>query len=229
MTSNKNKYYIYQHYNNNGIIFYVGISSVITKKGEYIGFKRAKEKHLLHNNWMNYIKENNINWNDNINALKQNCKIIDDLTFNQAKNLEKMLIEKYGRKDIDENGLLINKRKGGGGSIKNNKNIPKLIISNSELNFCKLYQKKLKNDISKIKQIISKYKWSYSIKGKLYQKEYRKNHIEYFRNYHKKKALCILWKHFHTIQKRKEWKELPLLNNLRIMKNEYIKKLLILL
>lgn len=186
MFENENDYYIYEHYNNNGIVYYVGISSTINRNGNYIGFKRAKEKHFLHNNWMNYIEENNINWDKNNNALKQNCKIIDGLNLNEAIDLEKLLIKKYGRIGIEENGLLIN-RKIGGGNMRI-EYIPKLIISNLELENCKSYIKKLKNDITNIKQFIYKCK-TYSKESKEYQKEYqkeyRKNHKEYNKKYHK--------------------------------------------
>lgn len=92
------EYYVYAHLNpQSKEIFYIGIGTG-KRKNE---FKSGRNRH-----YMNYIRKNGF---PIIDIIKEN------ISKEEACKIEKQLIKKYGRKRIDENGILVNKSKGGEG------------------------------------------------------------------------------------------------------------------
>ena len=92
------EYYVYAHLNpQSKEIFYIGIGTG-KRKNE---FKSGRNRH-----YMNYIRKNGF---PIIDIIKEN------ISKEEACKIEKQLIKKYGRKGIDENGILVNKSKGGEG------------------------------------------------------------------------------------------------------------------
>lgn len=100
----KNKHYIYYHrdYNTNDII-YIGVGY---NKRAWT-FKWGRNKYYL-----NYIQKYGI---PNVEIIKE--KLYED----EAYDIEIKLIKQYGRKGIDENGILLNRSEGGKTSAKGNK------------------------------------------------------------------------------------------------------------
>lgn len=89
------KYCIYRHLKPNGEVFYIGIGSE----------KRSKVTH--HRNKF---------WNNIINKYKYEIQILkSDLTWEDAIELEKILISFYGRRDLNL-GTLVNMTDGGDGN-----------------------------------------------------------------------------------------------------------------
>jgi len=94
-----NKHYVYKHLNPKTLdIFYVGL-----------GYgKRA------YNQWAGRSKS----WDDYVNEYGFEVKMVkENLTRDEAEVLEVELISKYGRKGIDEGGVLVNRSLGGGRNI----------------------------------------------------------------------------------------------------------------
>jgi len=92
------EYYVYAHLNpQSKEIFYIGIGTG-KRKNE---FKSGRSIHYI-----NYIKKNGF----------PIIEIIKDGIFKEeACDIEKQLIKKYGRKGIDKDGILVNKSGGGEG------------------------------------------------------------------------------------------------------------------
>lgn len=95
---NKNSYCVYRHLKPCGEVFYIGIGKNI---------KRAFSKNGRSNFWHRIVKK----YNYEIQILK------NDLTFEQAEEIEKILIDYYGRIDL-KTGSLCNLTNGGGGCEK---------------------------------------------------------------------------------------------------------------
>lgn len=92
-----NIYYLYVHRNPlTNQIFYVGIGVN----------KRAWEKHARNKHWRNYVGKYGF---PVIEIVKNN------LTKKEACVLEQEYIKKYGRINIDKDGILVNKSEGGEG------------------------------------------------------------------------------------------------------------------
>lgn len=93
-----NNYVLYFHINpSNNEVFYVGI-------GNYIRAKRTDTK-SRNRYWNNYVKKYNV-----IPVVQI---IHENLSFKNAAELEKTYIARFGRKGIDENGILVNRSIGG--------------------------------------------------------------------------------------------------------------------
>lgn len=109
-------YYVYRHRRkSDNSIFYIGI-------GKQLNYFRAKTKH-----------NRNIYWNRIVNKNGFNYEILqDNLSIDEAKELEVMLISLYGRVDI-KTGILCNLTDGGEGTLnicKTTEQINKWKISN---------------------------------------------------------------------------------------------------
>jgi len=131
-------YYIYEHLNPlTKELFYIGLG---TGKRN-IEFTSGRNKHYL-----NYVKKHG---KPIVNIIKEN------LTKEEACSLEIELINKYGRKGIEPEGILLNKSKGGEGG--------NLGVKQSKLT------KEKKSKAMKGKKIHSekqKIKWSKERKGR---------------------------------------------------------------
>lgn len=88
---------VYRHIDNNNKVFYIGIG-----KNE----SRAFDYHHRSNFWKRYSKKHGVNTE----------VIIENISFDDAKELEMLLISEYGRKDL-KNGNLVNMTDGGEGSL----------------------------------------------------------------------------------------------------------------
>lgn len=98
--SNQRKYYVYVYKNPiDGVPFYVG-------KG--CGNRCYKHLKETKDNTENYKKYCIIKYLRNLGLSPEIEIISSDLSESDAYDLEKMLIEKYGRRDIDDNGVLTN-------------------------------------------------------------------------------------------------------------------------
>ena len=92
------KVYVYIHRRNDtGEIFYVGI-----------GIDNRPYKKSGRTNW----------WKNIVNEHGYSVEILYERnTWDEAAVIEMMLIEKYGRIRIEPNGILVNRTKGGGGTL----------------------------------------------------------------------------------------------------------------
>lgn len=88
---------LYTHIKPNGEVFYIGIGKTI---------KRANSKHNRSNYWKNVVAA----YGYEVQILKQ------DLSWEEACELEKILISHYGRRDL-KLGTLVNLTDGGEGSL----------------------------------------------------------------------------------------------------------------
>jgi hypothetical protein len=119
---------VYQHLKPNGQVFYVGIGK--EKSRAYSKCNRSKY-------WKNYIK----NCEYEVQILKS------DLNWNDACELEKILISHYGRKDLGT-GFLINMTNGGDGTyglIMSEESNIKRKLAMSGRTFTKEHVQKLRN------------------------------------------------------------------------------------
>jgi hypothetical protein len=92
-----NTYYIYFHRNpTTKNIFYIGLG---LNKRAWNKSKGGRNKH-----WINYVKK----YGDPIVEI-----IHSDMTLEQASDKEQHYIKEYGRIGYEENGILVNKSKGG--------------------------------------------------------------------------------------------------------------------
>ena len=145
-----NIYYLYFHLNPlTNQLFYVGIGTN----------KRAWEFNARNKHWLNYINK----YGDPV------VKIIkSNLTKEEACILEQYYIKEYGRLNIDEGGILLNKSEGGQGGTYgykwNRTEEQKQKISNSligknknkehRLNISKAKKGKISNKLNKGKKVI---------------------------------------------------------------------------
>lgn len=90
--------YVYKHIRlDTNEVFYIGI-------GSQIGYKRAHSKY-----------NRNLHWKNVVNKTEYIVEIVkDNLSWEDAVNLEIELIKKYGRSDLNE-GTLVNMTDGGDG------------------------------------------------------------------------------------------------------------------
>lgn len=95
-----NTYYVYRHRRkSDNSVFYIGI-------GKQANYLRAKTKHNRNVYWNRIVSKNGFNYEI----------LQDNLSFNEAKELEVLLISIYGRSDINT-GILCNLTDGGEGTL----------------------------------------------------------------------------------------------------------------
>jgi hypothetical protein len=110
----KTVHYIYQHSNPiTEEIFYIGLG---TKDRAY-NFNTGRSKE-----WLEYV---------NINGKPQVSILYSNLTLEEADKIERELISKLGRKDIDIDGILLNKSSGGQKGALGIKQNPKTLLKRS--------------------------------------------------------------------------------------------------
>lgn len=176
----ENKYCLYQHTRkDDGIIFYIGI-------GDY---KRPFDKRSRNKHWYNIVK----NHDYNVSIL------VENITWERACKLEKLMISFYGRKDKKE-GFLVNWTDGGEGSvgrkisIKQKKALDKTGFKHSEQSRKKMseYQKGKKINEETRKKMSESQKGNKKFLGHNHSEETRKKMSEsqknrVFSDLHKKK------------------------------------------
>lgn len=145
---------VYRHRRlDNNSIFYIGIG--LKKERAYQ--KRSRNKH----------------WHNIVNKIDYNVEIIcEDIEYEDAKELEILLIKMYGRKDLDL-GLLCNNTDGGDGNV-NMSEETKEKISNS------LKGRKISEDIIKKRSNTQKEIWNskdFEEKRKIQSDRAKINHL----------------------------------------------------
>jgi hypothetical protein len=92
------EYYVYRHFKlNTNNVFYIGM-------GKEKNFKRAYSKRYRNNYWNNTVEK----YGYSVEIIAKN------ISEEEAKDLERFLIELYGRRDLN-NGVLVNMTDGGEG------------------------------------------------------------------------------------------------------------------
>lgn len=93
-----NNYYVYRHYKKNtNEVFYIGM-------GKEVNFRRSRSKRYRNNHWHNIVNK----YDFNVEIVAEN------LTEQEAIELEIFLIQSYGRLDLGT-GCLVNMTDGGEG------------------------------------------------------------------------------------------------------------------